>query len=154
MHATDDPSWGHYTQTVIELFERRDLRIDLRLPVPPEARTALAARGLDGPFAVLTAANPRGQTVSAEDNRRRERWLLETVDRLCHRHVPADGVSPDGQHRERGVAACLTRAAATALAKEFGQSAFFWFDGTDFWLIGALVDAEPLRLPAAARTIS
>ena len=45
---------------------------------------------------------------------------------------------------------------AHTIARHYGQSAFFWFDGHAFWIIGAAVTAEPVRLPireAAHRSV-
>lgn len=147
LRPADDRSWAHYPNTIIELFEQRDLRIDLRETIGDHVRTVLATRGLDGTFAVLTAANPRGLPATPDENHRSEARLIETLDGLGAHHVSADGVSSDGSHRERGLAVQIQRATAAALAREFGQSAFFWFDGFDFWLVGALVVAPPVRLP-------
>ena len=60
-----------------------------------------------------------------------------------------DGVSPDGRHRERSVAVRLPRDRVVALGRHYRQSAVFWYDGRDVWLLGAVVDAAPERLPRA-----
>jgi len=39
---------------------------------------------------------------------------------------------------------------ATALARELEQVAFFWFDGKRFWIIGAMLEADPLMLPRSS----
>ncbi|MBA3339623.1 MAG: hypothetical protein H0T54_07765 [Geodermatophilaceae bacterium] len=65
--------------------------------------------------------------------------------------MPADGVSRDGTHREAGVAVSMLKTNARLLATKFGQSAFFWFDGTAMWIIGAVVDAPDQRLPLRRR---
>ena len=36
---------------------------------------------------------------------------------------------------------------ALALARELEQVAIFWFDGSRFWILGAIVGADPVRLP-------
>ena len=61
--------------------------------------------------------------------------------------IPADGVSPDGMHREKGWVATIPLTQAKTLAKNYGQAAFFWFDGDQFWIMPALVQAEPIALP-------
>jgi hypothetical protein len=38
-----------------------------------------------------------------------------------------------------------------ALGRAYQQSAVFWYDGCDFWLLGVEVDAAPERLPREAR---
>ena len=37
------------------------------------------------------------------------------------------------------------------LANEFEQSAFFWFDGSAFWLVDATDDSYEIRLPPDER---
>ena len=101
------------------------------------------------PFAVLTAANPRGRLVDGRQNARRDRRLMTALAMMGRSCLRADGVSPDGAHRERGVAAMLRQREAAELARRYGQSAYFWFDGEAFWLVGALVRAEPIPLPPA-----
>jgi hypothetical protein len=61
--------------------------------------------------------------------------------------VDVDGASPDGEYRERCVAAAMPRDEAARLAARFEQLALFWFDGTDFWLLPAEASEAPRRLP-------
>ena len=51
--------------------------------------------------------------------------------------------------RPSGGPARLAEERVVALGREYQQSAVFWYDGCDFWLLGAVVAAEPQRLPAA-----
>ena len=44
----------------------------------------------------------------------------------------------------------MPQAKAIALAREFEQVAIFWFDGKRFWIIGALMEADPLMLPRSS----
>ena len=39
---------------------------------------------------------------------------------------------------------------AIALARELEQIAIFWFDGHRFWILGALLEADPLMLPRSS----
>jgi hypothetical protein len=41
----------------------------------------------------------------------------------------------------------MPRPEALDLARELRQVAIFWFDGKLFWILGALVEADPLMLP-------
>jgi hypothetical protein len=158
MRPDDDPSWPRYPETILEFYCRPDdaepaVRIDLRAPVPDEARDRLAELGLDGPFAVVTAAAPVGQPQADAFDRARQADLELAVRTEAHAFaLRVDGVSPDGRHRERSVAVKLPRARAVALAREFGQSALFWYDGRDFWLAGALVEVDAERLPRDGRS--
>jgi hypothetical protein len=39
---------------------------------------------------------------------------------------------------------------AIALARELQQIAIFWFDGQRFWIIGAVIETDPLMLPRSS----
>jgi hypothetical protein len=129
MRPQDDPSWTAYPNTILEFFGTRVLRLDLRSLAAPEDVQPLREIGLAAPWAVVTAWNPHGLEVDEHTTR-----------------VRADGVSPDGLHREEGVAVALSLEEARGLAESFGQSAFFWFDGECVWLMPALIHTEPRRL--------
>ena len=149
----DDPGWDQYPETLLEFFRDPDddapaLVVDLRRPVDDAARRRLAALGLDGPFGVVTAAAPRGEDQLEDFDRARQADLDDAARTeslaLTWR---VDGVSPDGAHRERSTAVRLPKDDAVALGRRYQQSAIFWYDGRDFWLLGALAAAEPVRLP-------
>ena len=146
MRPADDPSWSHYTETILELFDDASIVLDLRLPILAEQRQRIEASPVGTRFAVVTAYNPHGVPSDPEANRDRDRRLVERLDGLGMPWVRATGRSLDGQHREPGVAAPLSVDDARALAIEFRQSAFFWYDEGVVWLMGALVDAPPTRL--------
>lgn len=155
---TTDDKLAAYRSTVLEFAGAPPLALDLRRPLTDAARRALAERGLDGPFAVLTAENPRGRNADDASTRAEERARdarnerrvsqLETELRALgvpHRQV--DGVAPDGDYREHCVAVRLEREAAVALAARHAQLALFWFDGARFWLLPAAADGAPTPLP-------
>jgi len=154
-----DAKYDAYTQTILEVHGAPDARIDLRRPIGPDDRAALASVGLDRPFGVLTAENPHGRNdedaptaaEAADRDAENDRRLAALVARLGEEHVPfvrVDGVAPDGGYRERCVAVLLPRDEAAALAERLDQLALFWFDGAAFWLLPAEADATPRRLPA------
>lgn len=147
-----DPTWRHYTDTVLEFFPNDGtIAVDLRQAAASASIAQLLERGLAAPFAVVTACNPHGRGVSDAENRRRSAELERQLHDLGWIWIPADGCSPDGAHRESGVAVCMPQHEAICLARSFEQSAIFWFDGIDFWLVGASVDTVPRRLPVDAR---
>jgi len=150
MRISDDPSWLLYPNTILEFHTLTPFAIDLRQPLSLETREHLGANGLGEAFAVITACNPRGNRHSEVDNARFAGELEAHVRRLGLHVVHVDGVSPDRLHREKGVAVKVTREDATTLATEYHQSAFFWFDGEQFWIVPALVHAEPIPLPHSA----
>lgn len=92
-------------------------------------------RGIGPTFVVVTACNPHGQQLSDSWNRRLTRALREDVVRLGVVWEPATGVSLDGTHREEGVVLSLARNDAIELARKFGQTALFWFDGEAIHLV-------------------
>jgi hypothetical protein len=123
------------------------VRVDLREPVTGETAAALESLGLSGPFAVLTAHDPRGQDEDADVNERRAERLDERLLALGAEFVHVDACSPDGSHCEASVAALIELGQALSLAREFEQVAIFWFDGEKFWIMGALAGGDPVMLP-------
>jgi hypothetical protein len=39
---------------------------------------------------------------------------------------------------------------AVATAKRLEQVALFWFDGARFWILGGIVETDPLMLPRSS----
>jgi hypothetical protein len=147
MRTSDDPSWLLYPNTILEFHTATPFTIDLRQPLTSRARESLFANHLDQPFAVITACNPRGRRASDLDNTRLAGQLEAQVRQRGLSIVHVDGVSPDGNHRESSIAIKFSCEDATAFANQYQQSAFFWFDGEQFWIMPALIHAEPLLLP-------
>jgi uncharacterized protein DUF3293 len=143
-----DPSWNRYPQTILEMLEDRSLVIDLRREIAHDTRRSLSQHGFGTGFVVLTAWNPHGRSTDEATNRGRDRELREWLGARHIRWVPADGVSPDGEHREEGVAAVMSVERGRELAVRYQQSAIYAYDGSVMWLLGALVTAPPLPLPA------
>ena len=142
-----DPDWHRYPDTVLHFRTDPPVRVDLREPVGREAMAALGSIRLSGPFAVLTAHDPRGRNEDVEVNERRAAMLDERLRAVGARFVHVDACSPDGSHCEDSVAALIEREQATMLAREFEQVAIFWFDGEKFWIVGALAGGDPVMLP-------
>jgi Protein of unknown function (DUF3293) len=161
---SEDPRFVNYPETVLELklyglptgsivgrFRDARARIDLRQPIDAEARRVLRRAGLAHSFAVITACNPRGLQLDDAANRERTVALLARIARLGLVAVPTDGLSPDGTHREEGVAVNVDIPAAASIARDFQQTAFFWFDGSIMWIIMADATDERIRLPIDTR---
>ncbi|HEX5385514.1 MAG TPA: DUF3293 domain-containing protein [Gemmatimonadales bacterium] len=136
-----------FARTILEFDQQPRLSIDLRRPVDAALAAALRALGLGERFAVITASNPRGRLVAAGPNERRRQRLRERIDGLGAAWRPADGISADGGHRERGFAVRLALEEAQALAAEFEQLALFWFDGEAFSIVPVLAKGPVMRLP-------
>lgn len=147
MTPDEDPSWSHYGDTLIELFDDGSMVLDIRKPIPQRQQEALAASLLGERFAVLTAWNPFGRDHSEADNEARDRQLREKLTAEGLTWTCADGWAPDRSHREAGVAIVTGQERAREIAREFLQSAIYWYDAGTVWLVGALVDAPPERLP-------
>lgn len=142
-----DPDWHRYPDTVLRFRTDPVVRVDLREPAGRDALTAMRRIGLAGPFAVLTAHDPRGRDEAADVNERRAAKLDEKLVALGAQFLHVDACSPDGSHCEASVAVAIDQEAAAGLAREFEQVALFWFDGEKFWIVGALVGGDPVMLP-------
>src|SRR5687768_7006634 len=137
-----DPDWHRYPDTVLHFRTQPALSVDLREPIGRDAVEAMERIGLRGPFAVMTAHDPRGRDESAEVNAQRAAALDEKLVELGVKFLHVEACSPDGSHCETSVAAMTDRETATALARDMEQVAIFWFDGEKFWIVGALVGGD------------
>jgi hypothetical protein len=142
-----DPDWPRYPETILSFSTNPAVEIDLRRIPPADAIANLVAAGFDQPFAVLTAFDPRGHDLSAAENEKRRRELESRLIKRGCKFVSVDACSPDRTHCECSVAVVIPQEKAIALARELEQVAIFWFDGKRFWIIGALMEADPLMLP-------
>jgi hypothetical protein len=145
-----DPDWPRYPETILRFSLEPSLEVDLRESPSEEDLSRLRAAGFGVPFAVLTAFDPRGQDLSREENEKRMRDLRRRLEGLGYRFVDVDACSPDGQHCECSVAVIMEQGDAIALARELEQVAIFWFDGKHFWIMGAIVESDPLLLPRSS----
>lgn len=147
MKPVQDPSWSHYGDTLIELFEDGSLVLDLRKPIPQHKQQALAASVLGSEFAILTAFNPHGRDHSEAENEERAGRLRAELTSRGLTWACADGWSPDRSHREPGVAVVVDRVSAQQIGRAYEQSAIYWYEKGVVWLVGALVEAPAERLP-------
>ncbi len=150
MRATpdqQDPDWPRYPETVLEFATEPAVEIDLREAPSENVIAALDAAGLDEPFAIMTAFDPRGENLSAAENEKRRQELEQRLRSSGYRFAQVDCCSPDRSHCECSVAVMMTQEQALDLARELEQVAIFWFDGRHFWILGALAETDPLMLP-------
>lgn len=147
MRPEDDPAWASYAETVLRVHGSVPGEIDLARPIDAGARAVLHAAGLSGRFGLVTPCNPRGRRLSAAENAARWDRFVANLSAQGHAPVRVDGQSPDRQHVESGVALPWAREAVVALARDWDQSAIYWFDGDAFWVVGALTDTAGLKLP-------
>lgn len=135
-----------YANTVLEFGKRSDWVVDLRSPLGQCERKLLSELGLNSPFAVLTAYNPYGENKHPR-NQERQDGLRKMLEEEAERLVLVDGCSPDRTHHEPSIAACIPEHRAWEIALRFQQDAFFWFDGGNFYLVGAGEPLGRVRLP-------
>lgn len=147
-----DPRWGSYPETVLTFAGEPELFIDLRVPVSPPVRDALRALGLGEPFGILTAFNPRGVDHPAEENSRRMDELEAELESSGDQFVRVDACSPDKGHCECSVAMKAEMKRVLDIARRYEQIAIFWWDGSKFWIQGAIEDGH-LPLPVEGEGI-
>lgn len=145
-----DPDWPLYPETILRFSFDPALEIDLRKSPSEKELLRLREAGFGDGFAVLTAFDPHGRDLSAEENAKRKHDLDERLSALGHRFVDVDACSPDGAHCECSVAVTIDQKEAIDLARDLEQVAIFWFDGKQFWILGAIVEADPLMLPRSS----
>ena len=145
-----DPDWPRYPETVLSFATTPAVEIDLRRVTSEDAIAALKAAGLGQPFAIVTAFDPRGESLSPAENEKRNHELAERLRSSGYRFAHVDCCSPDRSHCERSVAVVMPQEKAIDLARELEQVAIFWFDGSRFWILGALAETDPLMLPRSS----
>jgi len=145
-----DPDWPRYPETILSFSTKPVVEIDLREIPSERAITNLRAAGFGQPFAVLTAFDPHGRNLSPAENEKRRRDLDQRLTAEGYRFAPVDACSPDHAHCECSVAVLMPQEKAIGLARELEQVAIFWFDGKRFWILAAIVAADPLVLPRSS----
>ncbi len=145
-----DPDWPRYPETVLDFGTTPAIEIDLRRIPSDDAVAALEAAGLGQPFAILTAFDPRGENLSRAENEKRKQELDKRLRTTGYRFVHVDCCSPDRSHCECSVAVIMPQDKAIDLARELEQVAIFWFDGSRFWILGALAETDALMLPRSS----
>jgi hypothetical protein len=145
-----DPDWPHYPETILSFSTRPVVEIDLRKIPSKRALSQLDAAGFGQPFAILTAFDPRGQDLSRVENEKRKRELDERLTAGGYRFAHVAACSPDRSHCEPSVAVVMLQDQAIDLARELEQVGIFWFDGTRFWILGAIAESDPLLLPRSS----
>ena len=133
------------TETVLR-FDGFEL--DLRRTVTARQRTQLRSLGLGRRFGIVTAFNPRGEELPVSTNRRRLVRLARRLAAAGLAYQPADGLSIDRRHCERGFAVAADRRGVVSLGRAFDQVAVFWFDGSRFLLVWCDRPGRGLPLPA------
>lgn len=150
MRPEDDPGWASYADTILEVHGTPPFLVDLRQLPAPDLVDRLARAGLDGEFGLVTPCNPRGRAIDEAENESRLRDFLAELTARGIKYVRVDGWDRSMERAERGVGLRLPRGEVIALARRWDQSAIYWFDGSRFWVCGALTQAPPWLLPEVA----
>jgi hypothetical protein len=145
-----DPDWPRYPETVLDFATTPAIEIDLREVPSEDAIAALKVAGLGQPFAIMTAFDPRGENLSPSENEEKKHELDERLRASARHFVRVDACSPDRSHCECSVAVVMPQEKAVELARELEQVAIFWFDGSRFWILGAIAETDPLMLPRSS----
>jgi hypothetical protein len=145
-----DPDWPRYPETILSFSTTPLVEIDLREIPSTRALVNLEAAGFGQPFAVLTAFDPLGRNLSPAENERRRRDLDVRLRTEGYKFANVDACSPDRSHCECSVAVVMPQEKAIELAHELEQIAIFWFDGERFWILGVIVESDPLMLPRSS----
>ena len=146
MRPADDPGWSSYAETILVVYGRSPIEVPLSSPIDGRARAAFLAAGLPGCFGLVTSDNPFGRPSTETHNAARRLKFADALAALISNPVRVDGLSPDRQHREIGVALPWPMAQVIEVARRWEQSAIYWFDGQSMWVIGALTVAPPWKL--------
>ena len=141
-----DERWSSYPETVLYFAGDPEVMVDLRVDVSPAIRRGLAALGLTQ-FAVLTAFNPRGVDTDEMENDRRMKEMEAELSSSGDSFVRVDACSPDRSHCECSVALSADFDSAIDIARRCEQVAIFCYDGSTFWIYGAIDSIIPIKLP-------
>jgi hypothetical protein len=142
-----DPDWPRYPETILSFSTQPTVEIDLREIPSGDALAQLRAAGFGDPFAILTAFDPRGENLSREENEKRRCDLDRRLATEGYKFAHVDACSPDRSHCECSVAVVMPQGKAIDIARELDQVAIFWFDGKRFWILGVVVETDPLMVP-------
>jgi hypothetical protein len=143
----NDVLWTAYANTLLRIGDRRQIKIDLRLPLSDETRRVLTVLLPEKTFAIVTSFNPGGKRAHSWTNQWRHLRMRAALTSRALHFTLADGESADGTHRERGFAIALGRGDAATLARSYGQLAMYWFDGEAFWIDDVRTTRTSQRLP-------
>ncbi len=147
MPSQQDPDFERYPETVLHFNGDSPFEVDLRRIPSMRDIERLRRLGLDGSFAVVTAHDPEGRDLDAAENERRNEALANRLTAGGISFAAVDACSPDGKHRESSVAIETPLEPSIELARDFGQVAIFWFDGSRFWIESVIRTVPAILLP-------
>ncbi|RTR40714.1 DUF3293 domain-containing protein [Shewanella canadensis] len=90
-------------------------------------------------FAIITAHNPKGQILSASQNRLLDRRLQFEIQQLHRPYRAMIGASADRCHMEKSWAVSIDKASAIRLGCQFNQNAIYFVEHDKLQLIPCLL---------------
>jgi len=90
-------------------------------------------------FAIITAHNPKGQLLSASQNRLLDRQLQFEIQQLHRPYRAMIGASVDRCHMEKSWAVSIDKASAIRLGCQFNQNAIYFVEHDNLQLIPCLL---------------
>ena len=152
-----DEIWQGYTTTLVSVYVDGPDAPPIRLRLGPPARPGVSDESARFPFPgevvnLVTAHNPMSEYLPAAENDERHRELRAVVAEAgwsavaCTGHSTGDGVTPDGEWHEEGLAIRgITRAEAVELGRRFGQRSIFAWSAEAMTLVPC-TDDDPLTV--------
>ncbi|WP_394148535.1 DUF3293 domain-containing protein [Shewanella atlantica] len=96
-------------------------------------------------FAIITAHNPKGQLLSACQNRLLDRQLQLAIEKLHRPYRAMIGASSDRAHMEKSWAVAIDKASAIRLGCQFNQNAIYFVEQGKLQLIPCLLSESELQ---------
>jgi hypothetical protein len=120
-HPFDEP----YRATTYRVFVPGAEPIDLRIDEPSAALDALLAAENVTTWTFVTASNPASRQLPREENDKRQAALASAIEAQGWRYFNGVGIPArqDWQPEESFLVLGISKEAALALAKRFGQNA-------------------------------
>lgn len=109
-------------------------------------RAELPHGGLPESFAVITACNPEGKTISDEANAERIRQFETQLCKLGLIHFPVTGYDPQSDHAEPGFGVLCDEATAHGIGNGYLQEAVFQVRRNQVTLISCRQECEQVPL--------
>jgi hypothetical protein len=109
--------------------------------------------GLPRNFSVITACNPDGETIPAEENAARTKRFSEELRERGLEHFAVTGFDPDSGHAEPGFGILCGRELAVEVGRKWGQEAVFVIEHGELWLLACDGDEPPEALGSFEKRI-
>ncbi|MEI6474446.1 MAG: DUF3293 domain-containing protein, partial [Planctomycetota bacterium] len=135
----------HYASAVLEF--PGGPTVPLSEPVSAEDIAQIQRELGSSTFAIITSDNPMSIPCSAHANVLRRSVLALELRNANLVHRPVIGRSADGKWSENGFAIAASIGEADALSEIHAQRAYYWFNGSFFFIHGMTPEHAAIRLP-------